>query len=255
MKYALITAMLSLATANAANIIAVLEITPSNDETSLSIAEYRHLTDELRTKARETLPPEYTILTRDNIFQLLPPDEKEAECLAQSCAVDIGRTIGAEYVTQGFVGKFEKKLTLTVELYESMSGNMLSSFVTESDNASGLLEAIRKKAPTMFARISPTSIPTNIPAMQKKSFWVAIGLDVLGATAIGLGIYNNAKASDYYRESKKLLEKPDNPQYKDYKNAFDSKQKKMKNAENARNIFYATGGALLLGGVALHIWF
>jgi len=256
MKHALATTMLCLATANAASIIAVLEITPSNNETNLSIAEYRHLTDELRTKARETLPPEYSILTRDNIFQLLPPDEKEAECLAESCAVDIGRAIGAEYVTQGFIGKFEKKLTLTIELYESMTGNMLGSFVTESDNASGLLNTIREKAPAMFAKIHRKSIPTNIPAIQKKSFWIAIGLETLGATAIGLGVYNNAKAKDYHNESKKLLNnKPDNPQYKDYKNSFDDKYKKMQNAETTRNIFYATGGALLLSGIAVHIWF
>jgi len=244
---------LATATANATGgIVAVLEVTPSSNDINLTIPEYRHLTDELRAKAREALPPSYTILTRDNIFQLLPPDEKEAECLAESCAVDIGRAIGAEYVTQGTLGKFEGMLTLTVELYESMSGNMLGSFVTESNTASGLLKTIREKAPALFAKIHPVSIPTNIPAAEQKkfsnSFWIAIGLDVLGATAIGLGIYNNAKAKDYYAESEKALEGLQ-------KGEFNDKYDKMKGAEKTRNIFYATGGALLLGGIAVHIWF
>ncbi|GBU25659.1 hypothetical protein R83H12_02314 [Fibrobacteria bacterium R8-3-H12] len=274
-KHALAALCLAATTATAVNIVAVLEIIPSGDDVNISISEYRHLTDELRTKAREILPPEYTILTRDNIFQLLPADEKEAECLAESCAVDIGRAIGAEYVTQGSIGKFEGMLTLTVELYESMSGNMLGSFVTESNTASGLLGTIREKAPALFARILPPApmqpivqptaqpavpepIPANIPAEPKKSansLWVALGLDVLGATALGLGAYNNAKAKEYYRESENALKNVQLDGYDERQKEFDSKYKKMQNARTARNIFYATGSALLLGGIAVHIWF
>jgi len=269
LKYALAIAALCLAAANAANIVGVLEIIPSGNNINLTIQEYRHLTDELRTRAREALPSAYTVLTRDNIFQLLPQDEKEAECLAESCVVDIGRAIGAEYVTQGTIGKFEGMLTLTLNLYESMTGNMLGSFVTESNTASGLLGTIREKAPALFAKITeknqqpitvpapaqetaPAPIPTNIPPAEPKkvsnSFWVALGLDVLGATAIGLGIYNNAKVSDYRKDSEEAIK---NLQ----KSEFDSKYKKMQDAETMRNVFYATGGALLVGGIVVHIWF
>jgi len=279
LKLIFIATALATPTTLAANILAVLEITPgNNDDINLTISEYRHLTDELRTQAREILPPQYTVLTRDNIFQLIPPDEKEAECLAESCAVDIGRAIGAEYVTQGSIGKFEEKLTLTVELYESMSGNMLGSFVTESDTPSGLLNTIREKAPALFAKITPpplppivqpivqptipepipATIPTNIPAEPEKSYtsmWVAIGLDVLGATAIGLGIYNNAKAKEYYSESEKILKNARFDKYDEMQSEFDSKYKKMQDAQTARDAFYAIGSALLLGGIAVHIWF
>jgi hypothetical protein len=86
-----------------ADIVAVLEIVSGGSDTELTVSEYRHLTDDLRTRARMALPESYSVLTRDNIIQLLPPDEEEAECLAESCAVDIGRAIGAEYITQGFV--------------------------------------------------------------------------------------------------------------------------------------------------------
>jgi len=249
--------------ANAADMVAVLEITPSNEEINMSVSEYRHLTDELRTKARETLPSRYSVLTRDNIFQLLPTDEKEAECLAESCAVEIGRAIGAEYVTQGTIGKFEGMLTLTVELYESMSGNMLGSFVTESKTAFGLLGTIREKAPAMFAKIIennkvPGNISTNIPVESKKggnSFWVAVGLDVLGAAAIGIGIYNNAKASDYRKESERAIEDVSLAQYAEKQKEFEDNHKKMQDAGTVRNVFYSIGGVLLLGGIGVHIWF
>jgi len=149
----------------AVSTVAVLEIVPAG-EMELKITEYRHLTDELRTRAREALPQSgYVILTRDNIMQLMPPDSEEAQCLAESCAVEIGRAIGAEYVTQGFVGNFDGMLTLTVELYESISGNLLGSFVTESNNLRGLLSTIREKAPALFERIAKS--PPGKPVVKK----------------------------------------------------------------------------------------
>jgi hypothetical protein len=243
---------------NAASIVAVLEVTPSSDAANLSISEYRHLTDELRARARETLPSGYSILTRDNIIQLLPPDDNEAECLAEGCAVDIGRAIGAEYVAQGFVGMFGGMLTLTVELYESMSGNMLGSFVTESDNVHGLLGTIREKASVLFSKIAEKdkgvaggkggSIPSNISSDSGKggsSFWVAVGLDVLGATAIGLGVWQHFNAAGYHDDYKKAGDAASRKELR----------KKVEDASGMSSIFYIAGGVLLATGIGVHIWF
>jgi len=240
--------------ANAADVVAVLEITPGGEEATLTIQEYRHLTDELRTRAREALPSGYSVLTRDNILQLIPTDEKEAQCLAESCAVEIGRAIGAEYVTQGTIGKFEDMLTLTVELYESMSGNMLGSFVTESKTPSGLLGTIREKAPGLFAKIIeknkvPEKIPTNIPAEPKKngnSFWVAIGLDVIGAAAIGFAVYENGEMNSAY-DKYKIRGKSG-----DY---YESAWKDAESSQKTRNMSYVIGGLILASGIGVHIWF
>ncbi|GBU24764.1 hypothetical protein R83H12_01399 [Fibrobacteria bacterium R8-3-H12] len=67
--------------------------------------------------------------------------------------MEIGRAIGAEYITQGTIGKFGSKLTISVELYESMSGKLLSSIVFESDNIESLLSAIRSEAKPLFQSI------------------------------------------------------------------------------------------------------
>jgi hypothetical protein len=244
------------AAALAQNIVAVLEITPSG-KSSLSIQEFRHLTDELRAQARTALPLSgYTILTRDNIIQLLPPDEAEARCLAESCAVDIGRAIGAEYVTQGSVGKFGKRLTLSVELYESMSGNLLGSFVTESENIDGLLSEMRKRAPGLFAKLSEPGFSgfknlrdkpgiSASPQSQGTSFWVAVGLDVLGVAAIGFGIYQNGEAKKLHKDYMALNGNAD------YRGA----QEKVESAATTRNIAYVMGVALLAAGIGVHIWF
>ncbi|GBU25320.1 hypothetical protein R83H12_01963 [Fibrobacteria bacterium R8-3-H12] len=126
----------------------------------------------------------------------------------------------------------------------------------ESADYKGLLESIRENAPSLFTKIMPKeeqilstiAIPTNIPTEPKShtSTWVAVGLDVLGAAAIGIGLYQNSQMNDYYNQSASLKEEG-----KEWKGTY----KKAQDANSSRNIFYATGGALLLGGVAVHIWF
>jgi len=247
-------------TVSAQKVVAVLEIIPNNENVELQLSEYRHLTDELRTRARETLPrTSYSILTRDNIISLLPPDEEARDCLAEACAVEIGRAIGAEYITQGFIGKFGEMLTLTVELYESMSGNLLGSFVTESQDIMGLLATIRQKAPDLFANLNASGelkkqeypqnnsqLSTLNPQLEKKSntsFYIALSLDILGAAALGYGIYQHINSNSLYDDYKKLSTND--------KSAL----QKANDAQQMRNIGLAVGGGLLAAGIAVHIWF
>jgi len=271
LKHTLLAALLLLATANATT-LAVLEITIANDEVDFTVEETKFLTDELRRQAARILPKNYSVLTREKIISLVP---KTAENL--NSVIDIGIVIKSDYVTRSFIGKLGNLFTLTVELYETSSANMLGDFVKESTDLKGLLDAIRENSPDLFTKILPkeeppaipktandtqsvaaVEIPTNIPAEPKKSktsFWVAIGLDILGAAAIGLGVYNNAKARDYYNEYKDIRQNATLEQYFEQQSAFDAKYRKVEKAEKMRNIFYATGGALLLGGVVVHIWF
>jgi len=261
LKCTLITALLCLATANAAT-VAVLEITiASNEETNLTVEETKFLTDELRRQATIILPKDYSVWTREEIISRVPQNAQNL-----STAIDIGRAINSDYVTQGFIGKLGSSFTLTIELYETSSGKLLGYYTKETPDIKGLLDAIRENSPTLFAKVTqkeePAAISTNIPTQSKTktSFWVALGLDVLGGAAIGLGIYYNSKAGKYYDETENLSNrdktKPRNEtEYKNNKIAYEAKQDEMKSAEITRNIFYATGGALLLGGISVHIWF
>ena len=262
MQKFLLFALLLTTIVNAQKVVAILEIVPNNETVELQISEYRHLTDELRTRAREALPRTgYSILTRDNIISLLPPDEETRECLAESCAVEIGRAIGAEYITQGFIGKFGEMMTLTVELYESMSGNLLGSFVTESKDIMGLLATIRQKAPELFshlpadkiengelrmennANIAVKELNSQLDKKSKTPFYIALSLDLLGAAALGYGIYKHINSSSLYDDYKKLQSND--------KNAL----QKANDAQQMRNIGLVVGGGLLATGIAVHIWF
>jgi len=288
--FLLLAIMLLLSAANAAT-LAVLEITlaTDDDEIGLTVNETRFLTDELRRQAIRILPKDYSVLTREKIISLVP---QTAENL--NSVIDIGMVIKSDYVTHGLIGKLGNLFTLTIELYETSSGNLLGDFVKESTDLKGLLDAIRENAPNLFTKLIPetvsepqqptykaglrlgvqpetandtqsvaTPIPTNIPAEPKKSktsFWVAIGLDALGAAALGLGVYNYSKAKSYYKDSQDLLKDVPNSnkypeEYEKRESDFAAKYKKMQDTQMLRNIFYATGGALLSAGLAVHIWF
>ena len=265
--------------------VAVLEIVPENNVMEeITVQESRHLTDELRRQAVINLPAkEFSVLTRDNLIALMPPDEEEADCLAESCAVDIGRAIGAEYITQGRLGKFGKRFSISVELFESMGGKLLSSIVFESENADGLLKVIREQSKPLFEKIpieplseslvlnpdSPLSEPrfsglkdspdekkieTNINTEQVgekgfgAGFWTAVALDVIGAGLIAYGVVKNSEIGDLQKDYDALNES--SPQ-----EDFTDKRNKMDDAKSIRNIMYISGGISLAAGIGVHIWF
>ncbi|MDR2595300.1 MAG: hypothetical protein LBC87_11080 [Fibromonadaceae bacterium] len=275
MKYFKFLLMLLLVanTVQAAKTLAVLELITSSEEIDISISEIRHLTDEFRNQAMQTLPSEnYTVLTRDNILSLIPKDPKEAQRLSQSSAVEIGRVMNAEYVSQGNIGRFGELLTISIELYETKNGKLLGSIVMESKDIIGLLAVIREQSPGLFGKIKSepdaNSLLTNGRTAEGRSFselknvqngevaakksnasfFVAIGLDVLGAAMFGYGIYQHINSNKLYDDYKKM------PQ--DYSDdEYDKALKKANDAQRQRNIGYSIGSALLATGIAVHIWF
>jgi hypothetical protein len=143
--------------------VAVFETTADADSV-MTEAELRYLTNDLRKLALQVLPPGsgYTVMTRENIYSLLPPDRDRAECFEGKCLVEVGRNIGADYAAKGTVSRFGQMLTLTVECYETMGGGLIATFTAESFNVNGLLLAMRKNAPTMFSAISGKTTETVV---------------------------------------------------------------------------------------------
>ena len=74
------------------------------------------VTDKLRSVARNTRPYEgFSIMTRENIMQMLPPGKSIEECEG-SCLVETGKNIAADYVAQARVAKVGSKLSVAVEI-------------------------------------------------------------------------------------------------------------------------------------------
>lgn len=116
--------------------------------------ETQYLTDVLREEAVKVLDPNlnYTIMTRENIQAMLPPDKNIEDCEG-SCLVETGRNIAANYVVQARVSTFGSDLTITVELYDTRTGKLMSSFSAKNPDVNTLEVEIRQKSPAMFQQV------------------------------------------------------------------------------------------------------
>lgn len=252
------------------NSLAILDIMVStNDEVELTVRETQYLTDELRRQAILTLSGTTSVLSRDTIIYNLSQSKENI-----STAVDAGKALEAEYVVSGTVGKFQGLLSLTVELYNVETGKMLGTFVTESENARGLLDTIRERAPALFHIITQPELAVSaqyigetkkIEAMSgaksgksEVPFYVALGLDIVGAAVLGFGIYKEIEAGQIRDDNKlsKYTSKDDfiGNELK-YKQEYDKELKRANDARQTGNISLIVGGVLLTGGIAVHIWF
>lgn len=133
-------------------LVAVVETKAEADV--LKKSEKIFLTDKLREIANVVLPAyqDYHIMTRENIDVMLPPGKTIEECEG-SCLAETGRLIAADYIAQAHVGRFEDDLALTVEMYETRSGKLVSTFTANSYSAKGLLSEIEARGASFFKKI------------------------------------------------------------------------------------------------------
>jgi len=204
-----------------------------DDGDSIKFSDLNYLTDRLRETASNILPRQYYgVMTTESIVAFLGSQERAMkECKEATCLADLGRKVNADYVAQARIGRFDGNLTIKTELYNSKSGVMVGSFTGASKNISSLLAIIDEKAPILFRKMLDTDETSGLeeavdyeldsekdysvnekpyvarPEFErpiKPSFWVAIGLDVLGVAFISYAIYENGKMSkayDKYSES------------------------------------------------------
>jgi hypothetical protein len=154
-RLALLFTLIFATVASAAQLkhVAVFEAMADADSV-MTESELRYLTNELRKQAVNALPTaQYSVMTRDNILSLIPPDKNAAECFEGLCLVEIGRNVGADYAVQGTVYRFGSYLALTVEVYETMSGKLLQSITANSKTVDGFLDVMSKEAAPLFVAI------------------------------------------------------------------------------------------------------
>jgi len=87
---------------------------------------------------------------------------------------------------------------------------------------------------------------SNVDKPSKTGFWLALGLDALGAAFILAGVsanYNMEQKYDEYSENGQSQSR------------YDDAWKKVEDNRNARNVLYVIGGLVLASGIGVHIWF
>ncbi len=88
--------------------VAILDL---RNPAELTDQEADYIADLVRGEARKALPPDrYILMTKENIYELLPPDKQSlADCVGE-CEVQTGRMVGAHYLVTGEVIRFGPEL-------------------------------------------------------------------------------------------------------------------------------------------------
>ena len=144
-----------LASSAFATYVAVLETgADGSAKDNVSLSDRQYLTNVLREQAVKELPAvqNYTIMTRENIQQMLPPGKAIEDCEG-SCRVETGKNIAADYICQARVGMFGSSLTLSAELYETAGNKLIASFNGRGANVEELLDLIKQKSPDFFRQV------------------------------------------------------------------------------------------------------
>ena len=155
--------LLFLSTGALASYVAVLETGADGDAKSrVSLSDRQYLTNVLREEAVKQLPPEqnYTIMTRENIQQMLPPGKSVEECEG-GCLVETGKNIAADYVCQARVGSFDGDLTLSAELYETAGNKLIASFNGSGTSLKDLLALVKEKSADFFGVVKNMTHPVS----------------------------------------------------------------------------------------------
>jgi hypothetical protein len=145
-------------------IVAVLDFKTAAQDSLVQEADLNFLTDELRRVAASELPArDFTILTKENVYALIPQGKTLEECEG-SCLVDTGRKLGAGFITQGTLGRVGENYHILVELYATRSGNLVSSFTANAPELSSLPRTISANAPALFQKIRAPQNSLKVPS-------------------------------------------------------------------------------------------
>jgi TolB-like protein len=154
--------------------LAVVEL---RNSASLREEEVMYLADLVRTQASKALPgDQFLVMTRESIVALLPPGTRLEDCAKSQCEVEVGRTIGADYIVTGEVLRFGDELRLNIKAHACSSGGFVGSEVVKgiklNDLENGLIEASARLCEPI-RRHAGIDAPTQQLNARHKDFEVA----------------------------------------------------------------------------------
>jgi hypothetical protein len=135
----------------------------SGASASLTPAEVALITTELRRSAVNNLPRKaYNVMTTETVYA--QGGAVLEECADENCVITLGSKIGADYIVRGTISKFQTKLTLSVEIYETENGTLVaSSDPVRSEKPAELLEMATAACANMYKKFvnARSSLPQS----------------------------------------------------------------------------------------------
>ena len=120
--------------------IAVLEFRGIDIENSALLSQ---LSDEIRRATLEVFPSGisiFSILTKENVIEVLERDGKSKDCLSETCEITLGRSIGADFIILGSLAEIEGVLRLSISIYDTKQSRLLGKKTLQSLTKYELLE-------------------------------------------------------------------------------------------------------------------
>jgi len=224
------------------------------------------LRDKLEEVARDVLPSaDFRLIPYKDVLQEVGDEDLFNACAEQGvCFGNLTAQVNADYGAWCKVNKYSGKLILKFELYSVGEKDLI--YTREYDNYNpknldDMIKIMKKEVPIAIREKVPGVVKADDPSRAKlyekpdtmldtepikTSFWVGLGLEVLGAGLIGVALYENSEmnaALDKYKVRGNSV---------DY---YDSNWKDVDSSKNTRNMLYVIGGLVLASGIGVHIWF
>ena len=127
------------------------------------------LADQAREGALEILGPDFLVLTRENMAEVLQDSGMDIACATGECEVEIARNIGADFVVTGSVTIVEGLHFLNLKLHESAKGSLIASRTSKSAGSAGLVELARLESMELLKPIAPppsSAVPADIASVK-----------------------------------------------------------------------------------------
>jgi len=137
-------------------LIAALELQSFTQQ--LTSEQVQYLTDAVRKALADAIDPQrYTVMTRESMDVLIPPEERK--CLNDACYAVVGKRLQARLLLAGNVKDLGKRIGVTLEAYDGPTGAVLGIEQGEGQDIDELLEKVRAMARQIVAKVLGTKIP------------------------------------------------------------------------------------------------
>ena len=152
--------------------IAVLEF---RNPAELTDQEVVYITELARGEAARLPAAKFSVMTRENILELLPPGTRIEECVGE-CEVETGRNVGADYIMTGEVLRVGGSLKVLMKLHDTKTARMLGNERASAPRVDALEEPVEQAAGRLFSRLwrrGPRAPATEGPGAfgQQRNAW------------------------------------------------------------------------------------
>jgi len=180
--------------------------TEDDGDPPLGHSELIYLTDMLRATALKTLPQKnYSILTIESVVASLGSYEAVNKKFknADGSLTKLGWELNTDYIGQARIGRFDKNYTIKVELYETKTGDLKSSFTAQAKDMYALVSVLEKESPSLFNRLQSSQNQSLVQTANVTPVNDALMFYKQGLSYFAKGDYD--KAIKNYNKALKLI--------------------------------------------------